>query len=109
MTYVQTGGMTPRLKSLFDYIVFYIAESGGVSPTYREIIEALELKSQGHVNQLLLRLQERGFIEVDKGRARSIRLTGKNIACCPRCGHDLNTKLGINRETSLPEKIKALA
>lgn len=50
---------------------------GGVAPSYAELGAALGLKSRGNVHALLHRMRERGLVEFEEGRARSIRIIGE--------------------------------
>jgi len=47
---------------------------GGRPPSYREIGEAMGLKSLAQVHQIIHGLKDRGALEFGEGRSRSLRL-----------------------------------
>ncbi|NJL49635.1 MAG: repressor LexA [Leptolyngbyaceae cyanobacterium SM2_5_2] len=55
------------------------SERHGYAPTLREIKEMLQVSSMSFVQDLLKRLQEKGYIERQRGRARTIRLLSSEL------------------------------
>jgi repressor LexA len=49
-------------------------EEGGVSPSFEEMKEALDLKSKSGVHRLISALEERGFIRRLPNRARALEV-----------------------------------
>lgn len=64
-------------KAVFDYIKDYIDEKG-VSPSVREIGEAVGLKSTSTVQYNLNALEEAGYIQRDANLKRTIRIAGRS-------------------------------
>ena len=68
--------ITAAEKKCLAFIDQYIKASG-ISPSYREIMEALGLKSTSGIDRVVHQLAERGLVNLlgKKGRARGIVLT----------------------------------
>ncbi|UIJ43777.1 MarR family transcriptional regulator [Sphingomonas cannabina] len=64
-------GLTVKQAELLSYLRFYIAESGGVPPSFDEMAEAMEL-AKSNVHRLVRGLEERGYVTRSANRARSI-------------------------------------
>ena len=65
--------LTRKQSELLTYIQARLAESG-VSPSFEEMKEALELKSKSGVHRLISALEERGFIRRRPNRARALEI-----------------------------------
>ncbi|HEX8482010.1 MAG TPA: transcriptional repressor LexA [Allosphingosinicella sp.] len=65
--------LTRKQSELLTYIQTRLAESG-VSPSFEEMKEALELKSKSGVHRLISALEERGFIRRLPNRARALEI-----------------------------------
>lgn len=65
--------MTPQQKGCFDAIAAGIAANGH-SPSYRELMVTLGVRSTGTICRLVDRLEERGLIRSRAGCARSIQI-----------------------------------
>ena len=66
-----------RTAEVYGYIVGYKANSGGDSPSRREILEALGISTLSMVNYYLDALDEAGLIRLrGHQRARSIEVVG---------------------------------
>lgn len=82
--------LTEKQSKLLYYINTYQCVRGGVSPSFDEMVEHLELKSKSPVHGLLKRLESRGFIKRVFNEARAIeilKLPEPNT--CPHCGEKL--------------------
>ncbi|HEX8644552.1 MAG TPA: transcriptional repressor LexA [Allosphingosinicella sp.] len=66
--------LTRKQHELLTYINERLAESG-VSPSFEEMKEALDLKSKSGVHRLISALEERGFIRRLPNRARALEIT----------------------------------
>ena len=66
--------LTRKQHELLCYINERLAETG-VSPSFEEMKEALELKSKSGVHRLISALEERGFIRRLPNRARALEVT----------------------------------
>lgn len=65
--------MTPRQKEVLDFIKDYWM-TYGFAPSYEAICVGVGIRSKGNVSAIVKRLRERGFIEYQPKRARSIRV-----------------------------------
>ena len=65
--------MTNKAKKLFDFIQSYI-QKNGISPSFDEMKEALDLRSKSGIHRLISALEERGFIRRLAHRARAIEI-----------------------------------
>ncbi len=66
--------LTHKQNDLLRYIDKYNREHRGVSPSYEEMRDAMNLKSKSGIFRLIQSLEERGFLERLKYRARAIRI-----------------------------------
>lgn len=73
-----------RRQKMFEYIVERI--SSGYPPSVREICQDLDIASTSTVHSDLHYLTEQGYIEMDTGRNRTIRLTGGGTVPVPLLG-----------------------
>lgn len=67
------SALTRRERQLFDFLKLYIQQHG-FPPTVRLMQEGLNYRSNSPIQHLLNRLEAKGFIIREKGRARTIRL-----------------------------------
>ena len=65
--------LTRKQHELLTYIHGHLGETG-VSPSFEEMKEALELKSKSGVHRLISALEERGFIRRLPNRARALEV-----------------------------------
>ncbi len=65
--------LTPKQYELLVYIDSFISERG-VSPSFEEMKEALNLKSKSGIHRLITALEERGFIVRLPHRARALEV-----------------------------------
>jgi repressor LexA len=65
--------LTRKQSELLRYIHGHLSETG-VSPSFEEMKEALELKSKSGVHRLISALEERGFIRRLPNRARALEV-----------------------------------
>ncbi|MGO9171531.1 MAG: transcriptional repressor LexA [Rhodomicrobium sp.] len=65
--------LTPKQKQLLLFINERI-ETTGVSPSFDEMKEALDLKSKSGIHRLIMALEERGFIRRLPHRARALEV-----------------------------------
>ncbi len=74
--------LTAKQRELLQFITVRLEDSG-VSPSFEEMKEALDLKSKSGVHRLISALEERGFIRRLPNRARAlevIRQPGDSVA-----------------------------
>ena len=79
--------LTKKQKNLLLYINKKI-RSTGVSPSYEEMKNSLNLKSKSGIHRLIISLEQRGFIKRLKHKARAMEIT-----------RSLNDTLLINNQT----------
>ena len=65
--------LTPKQQELLSFIQNRL-EEGGVSPSFEEMKEALDLRSKSGINRLINALEERGFIRRLPNRARALEV-----------------------------------
>ncbi|WP_165909516.1 LexA family transcriptional regulator [Shinella sp. JR1-6] len=70
----QRFSLTHRQQDTMHFIMAYRNESGGISPSYAEIMDAIGVRSKSTVNRLLNGLEERGRIIRMPNRARTIQV-----------------------------------
>jgi repressor LexA len=65
--------LTAKQRELLQFITVRLEESG-ISPSFEEMKEALDLKSKSGVHRLISALEERGFIRRLPNRARALEV-----------------------------------
>ena len=65
--------LTPKQQELLSFIQNRL-EEGGVSPSFEEMKEALDLRSKSGIHRLINALEERGFIRRLPNRARALEV-----------------------------------
>ena len=69
-------GITKKQLKLFNFLKDYIKKNI-TSPSYDEMMVALDLNSKCTISAKLKQLEERGWIEKINGKNRSIRVVAK--------------------------------
>ena len=95
--------LTFKQNQLLSFLIKKIEENG-VSPSYEEICKELSLKSKSGIHRIVKSLEERGYIERLKNRARAIA-PKKNINGQPYFANviSINKK---NNDLKPKEKVK---
>ena len=70
--------LTEAQKELFDWIKNYIKDFQH-SPSIRQMMKAMELKSPAPIQSRLRHLQEKGYISWQEGRARTLQLANQLV------------------------------
>ncbi|MEC9017573.1 MAG: transcriptional repressor LexA, partial [Pseudomonadota bacterium] len=65
--------LTPKQQELLSFIHDRL-EEGGVSPSFEEMKDALDLRSKSGIHRLINALEERGFIRRLPNRARALEV-----------------------------------
>jgi len=65
--------LTSKQQQLLMYIKQHL-DQGGISPSFEEMKEALDLKSKSGIHRLISALEERGFIRRLPNRARALEI-----------------------------------
>lgn len=66
----------PSEQKAYDFIRQYIADSGGVSPSFREIMRGLGWRSLGKIQATMDALERAQVLRRIPGRRRAIELAG---------------------------------
>lgn len=74
--------LTEAQQELYDWLVGYIRQNQH-SPSIRQMMRAMNLKSPAPVQSRLEHLKTKGYISWTEGRARTIRLTQANSPGVP--------------------------
>tara|TARA_B100000427_G_C15263849_1_gene487762 strand:+ start:370 stop:627 length:258 start_codon:yes stop_codon:yes gene_type:complete len=80
-------GLTKGQRNLYDVIVSY-HKKHGITPTYKEMMEATGIKSKNQIAERLSALEERGWIKRMKYLPRGIALLASHT--CETCGQPIN-------------------
>ena len=67
--------LEPKEQLVFDYIKENI-RTRGYSPSIRDICSALNIKSTSTVHTCLERLEQKGYIQKEGGKSRTVRIEG---------------------------------
>lgn len=66
-------GLTPAMANVLRFIIKYQA-SRTYAPSYREIMQGVDLKSTSGVYRIVHQLVDRGFIRLANQQSRSIKI-----------------------------------
>ncbi len=65
--------LTPKEQLVYDFIVDTIRRDG-YSPSVRDIAAAVDMKSTSTVHHYIARLEEKGYIQKESGKSRTLRI-----------------------------------
>ncbi len=65
--------LTPKEQLVYDFIVDTIRREG-YSPSVRDIAQAVDMKSTSTVHHYIARLEEKGYIQKESGKSRTLRI-----------------------------------
>ena len=65
--------LTAKEQLVYDYIVDTIRREG-YSPSVRDIATAVDMKSTSTVHHYIRRLEEKGYIQKESGKSRTLRV-----------------------------------
>lgn len=71
----EAYGLTAKQRQALLFVRAFMAQSGGVAPSYEEIRQALGVASKSNVFRVVSSLEQRGFIRRIHKSTRSISLT----------------------------------
>jgi len=77
--------LTARQQQLYDWLADYIA-SHRHSPSIRQMMEAMDLRSPAPIQSRLKHLQQKGWITWQEGQARTLQLLGGMASGIPVLG-----------------------
>ncbi len=79
------GDLTPAQQELYDWLADYIGTHRH-SPSIRQMMEAMGLRSPAPIQSRLRHLQQKGWITWQEGQARTLQLLGGMTAGIPVLG-----------------------
>jgi len=96
--------LTAKQHELLRFIQRRLEETG-ISPSFEEMKEALDLKSKSGVHRLISALEERGFIRRLPNRARALEVTRQpeNVAASARQAAANDTVVQLTPPRARPE------
>ena len=77
--------LTTAQKELYDWLVDFIGDHHH-SPSIRQMMQAMGLRSPAPIQSRLRHLQEKGWIKWQEGQARTLQLIEENISGVPVLG-----------------------
>ncbi len=77
--------LTPAQQELYDWLAGYIGEHRH-SPSIRQMMEAMGLRSPAPIQSRLRHLQQKGWLTWQEGQARTLQLLGEAMAGIPVLG-----------------------
>ena len=84
---IHTEGQSPLSQKERDILEYIIQRSqNSVPPSVREICAALGYKSTSTAHKYLSMLEEKGYLEKESGKNRSIKLKGDSSVQVPLLG-----------------------
>ncbi len=97
--------LTQRQNRAYDFIEQYL-DRHQKPPTLQEIGDALDISSTNGVYKLLQKLEQKGWIEREKHKARSIHLTDQNRDPLGRGGGPPNLPVVSHTSSDQPERLR---
>jgi repressor LexA len=91
--------LTIKQKQLLNYIGTFQSRNG-VTPSYEEMKDALELKSKSGIHRLILALEERGFVKRLAHKARALEIIKDGITNLDVSTHRKNVVIADFKEQS---------
>ncbi len=94
-------GLTPKQSQLFRYLEGYMSGPGSVAPTFAEMGAAVGLTSKSAVHRLLLALEERGYVQRVRNRARAIEIIRSDPTHALRLASDEQLMAEVARRAAI--------
>ena len=85
MTSLPDNSLTPAQKELYEWLADFIS-SNQHSPSIRQMMQAMGLRSPAPIQSRLKHLQEKGWITWKEGQARTLQLIGELMPGIPVLG-----------------------
>ncbi len=79
------GSLTPAQQELYDWLAGFISANHH-SPSIRQMMDAMGLRSPAPIQSRLKHLQEKGWITWSEGKARTLQLLGDAFTGVPILG-----------------------
>ena len=74
---INVGGLSDREIRALRFIIKFKVEHGGISPTIREVMYGIGLRSTSSTRNVLFRLADTGLINLKWGEYRNIEVVGE--------------------------------
>ena len=102
--------LTAKQQQLLCYIKEHL-DRGGVSPSFEEMKEALDLKSKSGIHRLISALEERGFIRRLANRARALEIVKlpEGMAMAAPAGAGERVVTPLRAPTAMPARATPIA
>jgi len=102
--------LTDAQNELYEWIKYYVKEFQH-SPTIRQMMQAMNLKSPAPIQSRLKHLQEKGYISWQEGKARTLKLVDKVFEGVPimgsvAAGGLIETFNDVNENLDISEVLK---
>ena len=102
--------LTDAQEELYEWIKYYVNEFKH-SPTIRQMMQAMNLKSPAPIQSRLKHLQEKGYISWQEGKARTLQLAEKVFEGVPimgsvAAGGLIETYSDVNESLDISEVLK---
>ena len=81
----KTEDLTEAQYELYDWIKYYVKEFQH-SPSIRQMMQAMNLRSPAPIQSRLKHLQEKGYISWQEGKARTLQIINEMISTIPIMG-----------------------
>ncbi len=82
---MEEESLTPAQKELYDWLSDFISTNHH-SPSIRQMMQAMGLRSPAPIQSRLKHLQEKGWITWSEGQARTLQLLGEAFSGVPVLG-----------------------
>ena len=102
--------LTTAQQELYDWLVGFIGEHHH-SPSIRQMMQAMGLKSPAPIQSRLKHLQEKGYISWQEGKARTLQVIDQILEGIPimgsvAAGGLIETFTEVNEKLDIPEVLK---
>lgn len=101
----MSGGLTKLQLACLEFIRSHI-DREGVSPSFDEMKDALDLKSKSGIHRLITALEERSFIRRLHNRARAIEIIDRTHAVLTAETFDRARKASAKRGLSVDRYVE---
>ncbi len=95
--------LTKSEKRIYSFLCKYIEENG-FSPSVRDITEALGFASPSTVHLYISRLEQKGYVEREQKKSRSLRISAPHAVGIPLLGR-VHAGLPVEVEENIEEYI----
>ena len=110
MNYSENNNLSDAQNELYEWIKSYMRDFHH-SPSIRQMMQAMGLKSPAPIQSRLKHLQQKGFISWQEGKARTLQIVDDVLGGVPimgsvAAGGLIETFLDVNEELDISEVLK---